>query len=53
MKAELASLVAHGARNRLSAPFGPHINRLREALEAKLPVPKAEADEEFVAAVAG
>jgi hypothetical protein len=33
--------------------FGPHIIRLREALEAHFQVPKVEAEEEFVPVVAG
>ena len=32
--------------------FGPHINRLRAALEARLQVPKPEAEEEFEAVAA-
>jgi hypothetical protein len=32
--------------------LGPHIIRLREALEAKLQVPKAKAEGEFVAVAA-
>jgi hypothetical protein len=32
--------------------FGPHIIRLRDALEAKLQVPKPEVEEEFEAVVA-
>jgi hypothetical protein len=33
--------------------FGPHINRLREALEARFQVPKAEPEEEFVPVAVG